>query len=117
MNNEEFVKNLEKVKSTITAVSFDGWIENDGKNCDWDHKTDLLKKTDALKAINEIFPQAPCLACGTKNAIHTIVLVSERFGLEIKKWQCFNCGSLNYPEHKLPKSQTNGNHPMKVEKK
>jgi len=55
MNATELVDRLEKLKSLIRTASFDGWIENDGPNCDQDGECQLLKESDALAAIDEVF--------------------------------------------------------------
>ena len=49
----------DRLKHLIGEASFDGWIENDGPNCDQDGSAQLLKEDDALKALEQAKKEFP----------------------------------------------------------
>ena len=76
----------ERLKHLIAEACFDGWIENDGKNCDWDHKTQLLKETDAIRAIAASIAEAPTLKNRSKDKICFVVPTVEDWETWFEIW-------------------------------
>ena len=59
-------KQFEIARKLVATNSFDGWIENDGPNCDEDGACQLLKQTDVIdilnqleKGIKQLIPKSP----------------------------------------------------------